>query len=73
MLDELTGRLAQGADLALEEMTSAIDAMMRGAAAPEAIAAFLIALRKKGETVDEIAGAALALRQHMTCISTRPF
>ena len=71
MLPELTERLKQGESLSREEMTSAIDAMMRGAALAEDIGAFLLALRAKGETVDEIAGAAIAMRQHMQPIRSQ--
>ncbi len=49
-------------------MTDAIDQMMRGAWSAEQIGEFLLALRAKGESVAEIAGAATALRRHMTPI-----
>jgi anthranilate phosphoribosyltransferase len=68
MLTDLTQRLTIGEHLSRDEATAAIDSMMRGDAAPEAIAGFLLALKNKGETIDEIAGAALALRRHMTPI-----
>ena len=45
--------------------------IMQGRCAEEEIAALLLALRDKGETVEEIAGAAQALRRHMTPIRTR--
>ena len=45
--------------------------IMEGRCEEEEIARFLAALHRKGETVAEIAGAATALRQHMTPIRTR--
>src|SRR4029453_13774149 len=64
------GRLAAGQDLALEEMTDVIDRVMSGAVPAGQIAVLLTALHTKGETVDEIAGAALAMRKHMKRIRT---
>jgi len=52
----------EGRHLSRAEAAAAVDAMLDGTAAPSLIAAFLIALRLKGETPDEIAGAAQALR-----------
>lgn len=58
-------------DLSMDEMSAAIDGIMRGEWPQEEIASFLLALHHKGETVDEIAGAAAALRGHMTAIRGR--
>ena len=55
----------------MDEMSAAIDGMMRGEWSEEDIASFLLALRGRGETVDEIAGAAIAMRRHMTAIRSR--
>ena len=52
-------------------MTAAIDAIMRGEWTDEQIGLLLTALAAKGETVDEIAGAAAAMRRHMTPIRSR--
>ena len=68
MLNALLKRLIRGADLDAEETTAAFGEIMDGQATPAQIAAFLIALRIKGETVEEISGAALAMRQRMTPI-----
>jgi anthranilate phosphoribosyltransferase len=51
-----------GRHLSRAEAAAAVDAMLDGSAPPSLIAAFLVALRVKGETPDEIAGAAQALR-----------
>jgi anthranilate phosphoribosyltransferase len=64
------GRLAAGEDLTLEDTTAAVDGIMRGRWAENQIALFLTSLSAKGETVDEVAGAAAAMRRHMTPIST---
>jgi anthranilate phosphoribosyltransferase len=64
------GRVAAGQNLTLEEMTSVMDEVMQGGVAESQIALLLTALRVKGESVDEIAGAALAMRKHMTPIRT---
>ncbi|HJT36466.1 MAG TPA: anthranilate phosphoribosyltransferase [Pirellulales bacterium] len=58
-------------DLSMDEMSAAIDGIMRGEWPQEEIASLLLALHHKGETVDEIAGAAAALRRHMTPIRGR--
>ena len=71
MLTSLLGRLAAGENLSRDEMSAAIDYIMQGRAAENEIALLLTALRAKGETVEEIAGAAAAMRKHMTPIRTR--
>src|SRR5918912_1498399 len=50
--------LASGRDLAREQAGAVLGEIMRGDATDTQIAAFLIALRTKGETVDELAGLA---------------
>ena len=56
-------RLAAGTSLSADEAAAATGEIMDGAATPVQIAAFLTALKMKGETVDEIAGCARAMRQ----------
>jgi anthranilate phosphoribosyltransferase len=62
------GRLTAGENLSTEEMQAAIGAMMSGGISEHQIGQFLTTLARKGETVDEVAGAAMALREHMTPI-----
>jgi anthranilate phosphoribosyltransferase len=61
-LREAIQAVIEGRDLTREEAGAAIDAMLDGGAPASQMAALLVALRMKGETPDEIAGAALALR-----------
>ena len=58
--------LTDGADLTAEEAHAAMMQVMTGEATPAQIAGFLIALRMKGETPEEIAGCARAMRAHVT-------
>jgi anthranilate phosphoribosyltransferase len=58
-------RLAAGASLSADESRSAFDAVMSGEATVAQIASLLVGLRVKGETADEVAGAAAALRGAM--------
>ena len=51
-------------DLTQSEMTEAFDLIMSGDATPSQIAGLIVALRMKGETVDEIAGGAASMRRH---------
>jgi anthranilate phosphoribosyltransferase len=62
MLREAIQAAIEGRHLSRAEAAAAVDAMLDGTAPPALIAALLIALRVKGETPDEIAGAAQALR-----------
>jgi anthranilate phosphoribosyltransferase len=62
VLTEAIDRLADGADLAAEEAARVLREVMEGAASEAETAAFLIALRTKGETVEEIAGLAATMR-----------
>lgn len=68
MLLATIGRLATGEDLTFDEATSAVEAILDGAASSQEIALFLSGLRMKGETAAEIAGTATALRRHMSPI-----
>lgn len=61
----LIAKVAGGASLSREEATSAFDIMMTGEATPSQIGGFLMALRVRGETVDEIAGAVSSMRSRM--------
>lgn len=58
-------RLAHGASLTGDEATAAFEAVMAGEATAAQIAALLVALRVKGESAEEVAGAARALRSAM--------
>jgi anthranilate phosphoribosyltransferase len=53
-------------NLSSDEMTAVMEAIMSGAATPAQIAGFLIGLRMKGETVEEIAAAAGVMRELCT-------
>ena len=57
--------LLDGHDLTRDEAREAMNEIMRGDATPAQIAGFLVALRAKGETADEIAGCAEAMREHV--------
>jgi anthranilate phosphoribosyltransferase len=67
----LLGRVVGGGNLSFAEMSAAIDAIMRGQWTDDQVGLLLTALAAKGETVDEIAGAADAMRRHMTPIRSR--
>ena len=55
-------------DLDRERAHEVMDEIMRGEATPAQIGAFLVALRLKGETADEIAGCAEAMRGHVLAV-----
>ena len=59
-------RLGAGQSLSAAETGEAVSAIMTGTASDVAIAAFLTALRVRGETSDELAGAVEAVRSQMT-------
>jgi len=62
-------RLTAGEDLGAEEAACALDQVLSGQATPAQIAAFVAALRTKGETVDEMAGMVRAMLQHAEPLS----
>jgi anthranilate phosphoribosyltransferase len=66
----MLGRVAGGEDLSMDEMAEALGMIMRGECNERQIALLLTALRAKGETVAEVAGAAKAMRLCMTRIHT---
>ena len=62
--------LAGGRDLSSDQAAEVLQAIMAGEAGEVDIAAFLIALRTKGETVDELAGLAQAMRSLAARVQT---
>ncbi len=68
MIKEAIITVSERNDLTRSQMRAAIEEIMRGKVSPAQIAAFLIALRMKGETADEITAAALVLREFVTRI-----
>jgi anthranilate phosphoribosyltransferase len=59
---DILARLASGGDLSREESRLAMGEIMAGSASAAQIAAFIVALRIKGETVDEMTGLVEAMR-----------
>jgi anthranilate phosphoribosyltransferase len=66
----LLGRLTAGENLSLEDTAAAVHGIMAGDWPEGEIALFLTALRDKGETAEEVAGAARAMRGHMRKLRT---
>lgn len=64
-LKSIIGKVATGATLSREEASAAFAAMMSGEATPSQMGGLLMALRVRGETVDEITGAVAAMRGKM--------
>ena len=68
MSDEFKGLIAKaasGAALTREEAARGFNTMMSGEATPSQMGGLLMALRVRGETVDEITGAVTAMREKM--------
>jgi anthranilate phosphoribosyltransferase len=61
----LIAKAATGASLTREESSRGFDRMMSGEATPSQMGGLLMALRVRGETVDEITGAVTAMRDKM--------
>jgi anthranilate phosphoribosyltransferase len=68
----LLTQLLDGENLSIAEATWAMNEMVGGTATPSQIAAFLIALRAKGETVDEVVGFRDAVLEHSLPLPVNP-
>ena len=68
-LKSIVAKLANKENLTSFESQSAFDIIMSGEATPTQIGGILMALRVKGETVEEISGAVQSLRSKMTTVS----
>src|SRR3989475_13077167 len=68
----LIGKVATGAALTREEAASAFDVMMSGEATPSQMGGLLMALRVRGETVEEITGAVTTMRAKMLRVEAPP-
>ena len=71
MIQQALGTLLDGRDLTRVGARKVMGAVMAGEATPAQIAALLVALRLKGETVDEIAGCAEAMRDRVLAVRPR--
>jgi anthranilate phosphoribosyltransferase len=71
VIREAIPRLIEGQDLTEPEAEGVMAQIMGGETTPAQIAAFLTALRIKGETVDEITGCARAMRRYATPVRPR--
>src|SRR3954447_18839993 len=69
-VQQALARLLDGHDLSRDEARAVMNEIMEGEATPAQIGGFLVALRLRGETADEIAGCAEAMRAHV--LQVRP-
>src|SRR5919201_2462781 len=67
-LKSIIAKVATGATLSREEAASAFDSVMSGEATPSQMGGLLMALRVRGETVEEITGAVAAMRSKMLTV-----
>ena len=67
-VQQALARLLDGHDLSRDEARAVMNEIMEGEATPAQIGGFLVALRLKGETADEIAGCAEAMREHVLIV-----
>jgi len=71
-LKRLMNAIADGEALGDQGMQDALDLLMSGIAPPVAMGAFLMGLRLRGETIDEVTGAAKFMRSRMTTVDAPP-
>ena len=64
MIKEAINKLVNGEDLSYETVETVMDEIMSGETPNELISAYLVALRMKGETIDEISGSAMGMRNN---------
>ena len=70
MIREAISRVIERKDLDEKQMLGAMDEIMSGDATSAQIGSFITALRMKGETIEEISGAAMVMREKATRITT---
>jgi anthranilate phosphoribosyltransferase len=68
----LIAKAASGASLTREEAARGFERMMSGEATPSQMGGLLMALRVRGETIDEITGAVFAMREKMLRVAAPP-
>ncbi len=68
MIKDAIAAILRGRQLSAAEAEAAIDEVMQGQATPAQIAGFAIALAFRGETAEELAGCAPAMRRHATAV-----
>jgi anthranilate phosphoribosyltransferase len=71
MIQSALAQLLDGHDLTRDQARAVMDTIMSGDATPAQIGGFLVALRMKGETADEIAGCAEGMRAHVLQVSPK--
>ena len=71
MMKEIISKLVEGEDLTRKESRDVTLEIMEGKATQSQIGAYLVAMRIKGETAEEITGAALAMREKAVKIDVR--
>lgn len=69
MVRDAISKVVSGMDLSEQEMIGAMEEIMSGEATQAQIGAFITALRMKGETIDEITGAAHVMREKATKVT----
>ncbi|HDS05638.1 MAG TPA: anthranilate phosphoribosyltransferase [Deltaproteobacteria bacterium] len=69
MIKEAIDKAVKKQDLREAEMMQAMEEIMEGVATPAQIGAFITALRMKGETVEEVTGAARIMRRKATRVN----
>jgi anthranilate phosphoribosyltransferase len=72
MIRDAIAKVVIGKDLSEEEMVGVMDEIMSGESTPAQIGSFITALRMKGETVDEITGAARVMREKAARVDAGP-
>ena len=71
MIQDAIEHVRSGESLSMAQMTELIDLIMQGKSNDDQIRDLLVALYEKGESVEELAGAASAMRKHMKPIESR--
>lgn len=71
MIKQAIKKVVEHQDLTRAEAAQTMDTIMKGEATPSQIAAFITALRIKGETPDEITGCAEKMREHAATIKPK--